>query len=258
MKKRLIPLLVLFGIVGLLGAAFMFYRGGFSASFDTRLKTALSEVQGVHSYEMYDETHATLPAHTIDITGRYSLNFETQRYESVSTTTLTMLDERPPENVHTFTLQHRSLSDDIYVRIQTDSPLLKKTIPHGPEWRHFKANAIPDRFIDIAVAGPILDNLALLREEGAFLSQTGSPAEITVASSTYHVYTFTLSKKAAEVRDGPVKGLVDFIATGTIDVWIDDTPSIREMHINGPSYISTSTFSNVNTPLDIVPPASSE
>lgn len=258
MNNSFRTLLVLVCIAGLLALGVVLYYKPFSSAFDARLQAALTGVQGLHSYEMQDETRAILPAHIIEINGRYRLNFDAQRYESVSTTTLTMLEVRPPTNVHTFTLQHRSIADDIYVRIQTDSPVLQKTIPYGPQWRHFKSNAIPDRFIDIAVAGPILDNLALLRENGAYLSPTGAPVDISVASTTYHVYSFTLSKKATLVPDGPVRGLIDFIATGTIDVWIDDVPSVRAMRINGSTYVSTSTFSKVNTPLDISPPSVSE
>ena len=256
MKKRLF--LAAFALVVLISGAYLLYERGFAPSFDKRLQAALVGVQAPHTYVMLDETHTRVSDRSIDIYGLYSLDFDGNSYSTVSTTTLVLPDGNPPKNVHVFTLQHRAIGDDIYVKIETKSPLLMKTIPHSPEWKHFKNAAIPERFVDIAVPGPILDNLSLLGKNGAYLSLRGKPTDITAASTTYHVYSFTLSKKTAEVTTGPLKSLIDMIATGTVDIWVDDTPSVRIMRTSGDNYTATSTIISVNTPLFITPPASVE
>lgn len=258
MKNRLLLVVAAISVAGLLAGGFFVYRLKFGTGFDERLISALSELQSLHTYEMLDETHATLPGRAIDIVGLYGLDFDAHRYSAVSTTTLTLLDEPGPRNQHTFTLQHRAIGDDVYVQIGTESPLLQKSIPYGPEWKHFPKSAIPDRFIDIAVPGPILDNLSLLGKNGTYLSLIGTPTDLSSGSTTYRVYTFTLSKKTTEVTTGPLKSLIDMIATGTVDVWVDDTPRVRVLLIKGVDYTATSTILSVNTPVDIPAPPASE
>jgi hypothetical protein len=254
MKNRLITLLIVVCIAGITVFGIYLYRNRFSGGFDDRLKLALTALQGIHTYELSDITRADVQDRIIEIEGSYRLDYDARAYASESTTTLIQRDIKPPKNRHVFTLEHRSISDDIYVKIFTESALLRKTIPYSVDWKHFKSTAVPDRFVDIAVAGPILDNLALFDKNGAYLSVTGKPVERVVASTTYHTYSFTLSDRSKEVLAGPLKGLIDLIATGTITVFVDDTPSVRMMHISGPSYESTSTILRVNTPLPIQAP----
>ncbi len=258
MKNRLLVVFACLVVAGLIVSGYLFYTGGLSGLWDKRLQKALNAVQSPHSYEMFDTTHATLSGRTIDIVGLYTLDLDARRFQSVSTTTLTLLDERAPKNTHSFTLQHRSIGDDVYVLIDTASPLLRKTIPYSSAWQHFKADAIPERYVDIAVPGPILDNLALLGSGGGYLSPSGKTSDRTMASTTYHVYPFRLSPKTAEVTVGPLKSLIDLIATGTVEVWVDDTPSVRMMHISADGYVSTTTILGVNTPLEVTAPTSSE
>jgi hypothetical protein len=258
MKNRILWIVLILAAAALSYGGFIAYRGLVSKGFDTRLTQALEGVQNPHTYVMQDDTHAAVAGRYIDISGLYRLDFDNRRFGADSTTTLTILEDKPPRNTHSFTLAHRSIGDDIYVKIDTQSKLLQKTIPYGTTWRHFKANAIPERFVDIAVPGAILDNVALLGNNGAYLSPLGEPVDKALASSTYHVYSFTLSKKALEVQGGPLRALIDLIATGTVALWLDDTPSVRMIQISGPSYAATSTILGVNTTIEVTAPEAAE
>lgn len=258
MKNRILWIVLALAVAALSYGGLIAYRGLVSKGFDTRLTQALAGVQDARMYTMQDDTHAEVAGRTIDISGVYRLDFDTRRFGADSTTTLTILEDKPSRNKHSFTLSHRAIGDDVYVKIDTKSTLLQKTIPYGPTWRHFNANAIPDRFIDIAVPGAIFDNLALLGDKGAYLTLLNEPVEYTVASTTYHVYSFTLSQKSRDVTNGPLRALMDLIATGTVSVWIDDIPAVRILQIHGPSYEATSTILNVNSPVEVVAPERAE
>ncbi len=258
MKNRLLTVLIPITALTIVAGAFLLYRHAIAPAYDERLQTALNEVQGLHSYEMQDDTHAEMEQRTIDISGLYRLDFDAHRYGSIATTTLTLLDMRPPKNTHVFTLEHLSLNDDVYVKIQTTSALLRKTIPYGAKWRHFKAEAIPERFVDIAVPGPILDNLALLGQNGSYLSLIGKSTLHTIASTTYSVYTFTISKKSTTKATGPLKALIGIISTGTVDVWVDEGAHIRMIHFLSDGYVATSTILRVNTPEVFATPTNTE
>ena len=101
-------------------------------------------------------------------------------------------------------------------------------------------------------------SLAILGSHGTYLSLRGEPRDLPLASSTVHVYTFVLSKKAAAVTGGTLKSLIQRIATGTVEVFIDDAASVKSIVVNGDGYNSTSTILSVNTPVMIETPAQVE
>jgi hypothetical protein len=245
-------------LVGLLVGGYLLYRAESSGSFDERLQTAIQAVQGLRSYEMTVDTATVVSARAMRISGLYRLDYEGKRYGSFATTTLFTPELSKHEQSHTFSLQNLAVGDSVYVKIETDSPLLKKTIPNGPEWHRLPAASIPPQYQNIAVAGPFLDTLAILGNGGAYLTLTGKPTDLSVGTTTYHSYRFRVSKEGQLVEGGTLRSLVQRIATGTVDVLIDDTPSVRGVLVHGDNYESTTTILSVNTPFIIPSPAVEE
>src|SRR4051812_4376162 len=102
-KTRLYGMItVLLVCVGVGG--YFYYRYTHPFLYDTHLKTALKAVQNPQSYEMASRTHTEISGRKIDITGLYSLDFKDRAFASLSTTTLTIPEEKPGKRVHSFTL----------------------------------------------------------------------------------------------------------------------------------------------------------
>ncbi len=222
---------------------------------DTRMHTALLGVQALTTYEMEVETSATVSLRPLAILGRYQLDFKNDRFGSFTTTTLMVPGEDEKLYAHTFTLQNISTGNDIYVKIETESPLLKKTIPHSPVWQHLNRSAIPSLFKDIAVEGPMLNTLALFANSGSYIRLVEKPFSYQVDGATFYRYRFELSELAKDVSGGTLKSLIDRIGRGTVDVWIDESPAIRFVVVRGESYVSTSSILRINTPVDIPTPS---
>ncbi len=258
MKKQALMFIVPVAVAGIFIGGYVLYNTILSGAFDDRLQEALQSVQDPRSYEMLVETETQVSDRTINIAGLYRLDFEQRRFGSYATTTLIAPELPPKERTNSFTLENVAVGTDVYVKIETESALLRKTIPHSPEWRHFTDTTIPRQFTNIAVSGPVLDSLALLGGNGSYLSLMQKPTEIRIGSSTYHVYTFRLSKKARSVVGGTLQSLMGRIATGTVDVLVDDARSVRGLVVHGDNYVSTTTIMSVNTPVLIPIPSESE
>ncbi len=239
-------------------SAYYLYPGNDGGVTDARLQAALSAVQSPRTYEVIVETATDLSDRTINVLGLYRLDFETNRFGSYATTTLTIPTEKPANRSHAFTFINLSMANDIYVWINTNSAFLQKTIPHSGTWRHFQKDAVPTHFKDIAVSGPVLDNLALLGKDGSYLSLSGPPIERTYAGESFFVYEFTLSKEAARVVGGTLEPLMRRIGTGHVFVWVDDTSHVRMMTFSGENYSSTTTVLTVNNPVEINAPILTE
>jgi hypothetical protein len=154
-----------------------------------------------------------------------------------------------------FTLQDVSIGRDVYVKIDTDSPALAKTIPASPQWRHFDALGIPPQFEGIATAGPILDNLRIFSEKGAYLDFQHKVGPETIGELSLVRYTFRLSSRRPADPDDSLVSIMDEIADGTVEVWIDPDHMVRMLSFRSPGYSSTTTLSAIDIPQDIGPPA---
>ncbi len=225
---------------------------------DSRMLSALQSVQVLSAYEMQVETKTVYSDRLIAVLGLYKLNFRDNSYASLATTTLTIPENRPGHREHTFSLQNISVNNDVYVKIETDSELLKENIPHSPLWRHFTKETIPPQFNDIAVSGPVLDNLQLFSGNAKYLRLAKKPEEFLIEGSPFFRYTFELSEAASTIEGGTLKSLVARIGRGEVEVWLDATPEIRVITVKGDNYVSTTTILSVNKELRVDAPATGE
>lgn len=258
MKSRFILALASVIAAGSLIGGFFYFRADQSEVLDTQLQAALQAVQSHRMYEATVETATALSDRSIVVFGLYRLDFERNRFGTYATTTLTIPRNKATERTHNFTFRNLSIENDIYVHIDTQSALLRKTIPYGPEWHHFSADAVPAQFKDIAVFGPVLDNLALLAKNGAYLSLSGEPSERMYGGELFRVYSFKLSEKAASASGGTLQSLIRRIGTGDVHIWLDTTPRVRLMTFRGDNYVSTTTILGVNSAVEIEAPVSTE
>ncbi len=254
MGKRLKIALTILVLSGFVAGGYFFLEYRFQSSFDANLRRALKAVQKPHTYEVAVETSTALSGRYIDVLGLYRLDFDADRYASYATTTITNPQEKPPNNRQSFTLQNLSIGDDIFVKIETDSPQLKKTIPQSPQWQHFQSTTIPEQFKGIAIDGPVLDSLSLLSKRGAYLSLEGAPAMREFASSTFRVYMFKLSGKNPSSGGGTLQSLMGHIGTGTVSIWLNESDSVHLIHMQGEGYSSTTTVLSINIPLYLAAP----
>lgn len=219
---------------------------------DELLERTFSGIAVITSYTQSVETEIDLSDRKLLVSGEYYLNGPDNRFESVATTTL-RISVGTKDEEHSFTLRNISIGEDVYSKIDTRSPVLAQTIPHSPEWRHFSKNQIPEAFADIAISGPILDNLLLFRD-GAFLELIQSYGEETWGNERLVRYAFTISREAPEAG-GTLATLLGRIGDGRVDMWIEpESASLRHAVFSGPSYHSTTTFSFMNIPRTINAP----
>lgn len=237
---------------GILGYAAM--RRETRPRFDPPLETAIQAVQSLDSYAALVDTKTALSDRTIEVRGLYLLDYRAQAYASYATTTLSGvpgIDEKP-----SFSLANVAVGDDVYVKIDTASPVLKGQIPHSRQWRHFKKDAIPEPFREIAVAGPVLDNLALFREKGAYI-EVQSSTSTTLRDEPVFMYSVVLSPKARSVRGGTLETLIRRIGAGTVEIYVSSSTLARTV-VHGDNYVSTTTFLSFNSPLGIEAPRLNE
>ncbi|MFZ2555702.1 MAG: hypothetical protein WAZ27_03875 [Minisyncoccia bacterium] len=221
---------------------------------DALLKRMFEQVGLITSYAQSVETAITLSDRELMVRGEYYLNGPQNRFESIATTTLRIPEGKNVEE-HSFTLRNISINDDIYTKIETESPALKKTIPHSSEWRHFTKNQIPDAFADIAVSGPTLDNLLLFSGSGAYLELVEARGEEAVSDERLVHYRFRLSQSLPQLG-GTLETLMGRIGRdGHVDVWIDpESAMVRHAAFVGENYHSTTTFSAMNISREIEAP----
>lgn len=148
------------------------------------------------------------------------------------------------------------MGNEVYTKVETDSELLMSTIPHSPLWRHFTRDSIPQPFINIAVSGPILDNLLILSRGGSYLALAASHGTEPWGDEMLVHYTFTLSEEGQKSIGGTLGTLLGRVGeSGYVDVWIDEASAEpRYMVFQGENYSSTTTISAINIPKAIEPP----
>ena len=122
----------------------------------------------------------------------------------------------------------------------------------GRGWHHLSANSVSEDLRDVAVYGPILDDLALFRDNGTYVSALKNYGADSV--STLINYAFKLSGHGPTGKPTLSALLGHIGADGSIDVWIDpESKLIRVMHFSGASYSSTTTINSYQAPIIIAP-----
>lgn len=221
--------------------------------FDTDSRALFSKFGSVSGYSMNVETVLELPEKTLSISGEYSLNRPKQSYGSVTTTSLG--EKEGPTQV--FTLTNIAIKNIIYVRIDTEDEALKKTIPTQGSWFHFPSTEVPPQFAQIAVPGPVLDNLLLLTDSGKYLSLIENKGQEAMLGATTTHLVFRLSGKKPRTKGGSLHALLERIGPGSIDVWTNNENPLLVMHFRNGTYRSTTTITSLNSPT-ITPPKLSE
>ena len=245
--------IALFGILA--GVAYHLYSR--PPQLDAPILKVIANVSSIDSYVQHVDTEVVFPDRTLTIVGTYLNDFAAERFASLSTTTLAIPDQPVELREHTFTHENIAIGNDVFLRVDTESDLLKQTgtITYGPDWHHFTDRVIPEGFTDIAVPGPIHDSLVLLSENGTFLTLTEKHGKVMWGSEEFRRYTFIPSGLPAPA-DSSLKALLERIGPGgTIDVWIDErTSTVRYLVTANDEYRSTTTVSGINTPLTVEPP----
>lgn len=229
-----------------------------SKGIDPNLAMFLAKVSHIDSYSQHVETDMVFPDRHLQVTGEYLVDRRTERYSTYSTTTIILPDSGEPVP-HDFTLANIAIGKDVYNRIYTRSPVLVHTIPASEAWRHFTADSIPTEFKNIAIPGPLLDNLLLFSKNGRFLTLV-SAATIPAHASTspMHHFVFKLSGDSPPHDMGTLRALISRIGIdGYIEAWSDEQGVPRILHFSNEAYSSTTTISNTATPLFIEAPTTS-
>ncbi|MFM2330842.1 MAG: hypothetical protein RLZZ26_349 [Candidatus Parcubacteria bacterium] len=220
---------------------------------DPVLQQVLDHTAQVSSYAQYVETKQVSEAGILQIKGDYLVDDTHKSYASYSTTTYKQARGTPV----VFLLENRSLGSDVYVRLLNKSPLVKLSVPAGGTWAHFPANSIPVSYQNIAVAGPVIDDLKLLGNHGEYLIEDANHGMTSFGSSRYIRYTFKLSRLAEVANDGGIQTIAGRVGKdGFVDLWIDPLSNqAAYMRLtNGTTYTSTTTFSRFNESLGIEAP----
>lgn len=216
---------------------------------DETLLQAYRNVVQVHSYAEDVETQAHVANRTLSIQGTYMLDDRNLRYSSVATTTL--IDPGSTERP-SFTVHNVSIGTEVYSLVSTPDAGLKKTIRADGTWHRYESTAIPEELAGIVVPGPVLDNLRLLSQNGAYLTLIDKQAP----DPKTHLarYTFVLSP-VPPPQGGTLETLEARIGNGTIAVWIDtQDASVHELAFAGKDYRSTTTVSRLDEDLPIQAP----
>lgn len=177
----------------------------------------------------------------LSIEGLYFVNHETREYYSFSTTSVTDIDNTTPSI--SFTIENIALNNWVYLRITPLDAYSRKTVRGTDSWVDFPANEIPVKYTDIAVSGPVQDNLALFSENGSLIELLKSERSGGADSPT-ETYTFKLSSKGMTAPSGPVRAIADHIGSlGYIYVTIPGPDnSDARMIFSGNNYSATTTI----------------
>jgi hypothetical protein len=249
--------LVTFGALLVLAVGYGAYRylyGAQKQSFDPLVEGVFDRAAQVSSYAQYVETRQVSERGTMQIKGDYLVDDTHRNYASYSTTTYTQAKGAAV----VFLLENRTIGADVYVRVLNKSPLVKLSVPAIGTWEHFPANSIPATYQNIAVAGPVIDDLKLLDDRGKYLTQDTNHGMTSFNNNRYMRYTFRLSRLAETANDGGIQTIAARIGkNGLVDLWIDPlSTEIAYMRLtDGASYTSTTTFSRFNEPLGIEAPS---
>jgi|CXWL01.1.fsa_nt_gi hypothetical protein len=253
-KQALLAVGVLLGSLLLVGVLY-YLRSSDTPPLDALMEKVLDQVAATHAYTQHVETDIDLEGRHMRVVGVYDIDASVGSFASHSTTTFSIPDAPPKERDHVFTLENISIGDDVYTKIQTNSKLLQSTIPHSLDWKHFRKNAIPPQFVNIATPEPILDNLSLFGAHGKYIALVKNYGEEERGGETLSHYTFKLSEHASGAG-GAVGALAERLGeSGAIDVWVNASgATLRYLEFRNGSYRSTTAISGINNLPPITPP----
>ncbi len=216
---------------------------------DETLLQAYRNVVQVQSYAEDVETQVVVANRSLSIRGYYLVDDRNLRYSSVATTTL---GDPGGARGPSFTVHNISIGTDVYSLVSTPDASLRATIRADDAWHHYKSAAIPADLAGIAVPGPVLDNLRLLSQNGAYLILKAKRAPDPKTHLAH--YMFILSP-VAPPAGGTLETLEARIGNGTVDVWIDpQDDAVRQLAFNAKDYHSTTTISRLGEDLPIGAP----
>jgi hypothetical protein len=123
------------------------------------------------------------------------------------------------------------------------------------EWKHFKTNAIPIEYRDVATPRPPIENLALFKKGSEYLSIKEGRRDEERDGEKLARYTFTLSSRAFIETMGPVSMIAERVGVhGTIDVWVRESDKqIRYIRLANPPYSSNTKISTSPLPTIVAP-----
>lgn len=247
---------VLAGISGaiVLGLFFFVLWPLFSKpAFDPFLKAVFATTAKTSSYSQAVETESPSEGATLRILGTYLVDSGQSRFASYSTTTLSQAGG--PSVV--FQLADISIGTDVYVRLTNKTPQFRLSVPANGTWVRFPANAIPAAYDGIAIAGPQMEGLKLLADNGAYLALLKKEQPQAIAGKPLLPYAFALSKAGLAAEDPDIRQVADRIGPkGTIEFWFDasSTEPVYLRLSDGAGYVSTTTFSRFSEALGIEAP----
>lgn len=238
----------------LLGATlfgiFRLYVRGVGLQFDEVTLRAFENAKISSIYRENNETIAQFPDRRLQIEGTYLLDLGGQSFASVATTTLHAINGSNISVLGSFTIENVSIADDVFFKTETESPHLSYILSPGRGWHHYVTSRIPPSVVDIAVHGPIQDDLAIFRDGIVYLRpESGGARENELTH--YRMIPSGISTDTP----GPLHDLLARLgSSGHVDVWIDAKDSqIRRVHFSGENYESTSTFQYLPSAV-IIPP----
>lgn len=249
-KHLMLPLLLVIIIAS--GGFYYWYYIKNASLRDEFFNEAMRKIPEIQSYSQHVETKTQLKDRKIRVSGNYDIDKTNKKFNSSFTTTLFILDMSQGNQNHSFTLENISIGKDIYIKIGTDSEFLK-SITKTNGWEHYTARNVPPKYSNIAVTGPIIDNLQLFTNNGRYIKVTDK----AVIEEDLLKYSLKLSEKAFTNKGSQILGtLAERISkNGIINVWIDqETLYIKKMEFKNDPYWSLTEISNINSVPDITPP----
>lgn len=240
--RLILGIITLFALVFVSWLVYTLFFSG-PPQLDAPILAAFEQVAVITSYGQEVETRTVISNRALQIKGFYGVNDPDSAYSSYGTTTLYIPGD---PGGHSFSHINLSIGDEVYTKVETTDPSLKKSIQNGPHWWHFKSTAIPSTLEGIVVPGPLQDNLQILSEGGAYLTLTKKYGPVMWGGDSLLRYDFKLSDKIPLA--GPLSAIRDRIGSGTVGVWIDPaTFAPRHLLFENRPYFSTTTIEDINS-----------
>ncbi len=215
------------------------------------LQALYSRVSEIGFYVQEVETEFLVSGRTVTVQGTYLNNRTDELYASFATTTLVV----PGEDPYAFSLANIATDNTVYLKLERISGSLPSTVPMGPTWHQFPGDSIPLEFQGVASPGPILDGLALLRNNGKALTLLKSIKNDTSFGEPLTKFVYSMSPRLP-TEEPPVSAVRErLVGEGTVSLWTDPSiSSVRYLLLSAPGYSSTTTISSVNIPVPITLP----
>lgn len=204
-----------------------------------------TNLSAVTSYVQQVETTVSVSGRRMTVAGVYKNDREQNVYFSDSTTTLAVPDEDP----YSFSIKNRYSDRTINLRIERLNGALTSPVPMDGVWHTFPESEVPETYRSVAVAGPILDYLALFDNKGSSLLLKKSVADDSTFGTPLPRFVYTLAPKLHEERP-PMAAIRDrLLGEGTVSVWTNESmTAVRYLVLTAPAYTSTTTIESVNIP----------